>query len=133
MLIVEEDARKSIRSVLVLGWLGRHGVMLQRYRLQIYDQRSSEVSNQIFPLQTSTYYTDTISLSGDRVAYQRSFEVLEAILLENSLEHVYQNIWASEGIYDNNRRMVFYMQVVQCNDDLEFLETGWDIYTLVYL
>ena len=122
-----------------LGWGETHeiGHNLQRSRLKIHGGRSSEVSNQIFPLHKHvTYYADTgISLSEDRVAYQDVFEILqESMLQEDPTSYVYENIWASEGIYDNNsERMTFYMQVVHCNDALEFLETGWDIYTLMYL
>jgi hypothetical protein len=122
-----------------LGWGETHeiGHNLQRGRLQIYEARSSEVSNQIFPLRKhSTYYEDTgISLSGDRVSYEAVFDTLQASVQQQSpFDFVYENIWAADGIYDNNsERMVFYMQVVHCNSDLEFLETGWDIYTLMYL
>jgi len=122
-----------------LGWGETHeiGHNLQRGRLGIHGGRSSEVSNQIFPLHKhATYYTDTgVALSGDRVAYQTVFEILqESVFQEDPFSYVYENIWAAEGIYDNNaERMAFYMQVVHCNDELDFLESGWDIYTLMYL
>ncbi|MEC7988123.1 MAG: ImpA family metalloprotease [Myxococcota bacterium] len=122
-----------------LGWGETHeiGHNLQRGRLGIYGGRSSEVSNQIFPLHKhATYYKDTgIALSGDRVAYQDVFDTLQASVNQaDPFSYVYETIWANEGIYDNNaERMVFYMQVVHCHDDLEFLESGWDVYTLMYL
>lgn len=122
-----------------LGWGESHeiGHNLQRQRLDIYGGRSSEVSNQIFPLHKHTsYYLDTeIALSQDNVADKSTFDILQASILEDDpFDYAYQQIWASEGIYDNNsQRMAFYMQVVHRNADLDYLESGWDVYTLMYL
>jgi hypothetical protein len=122
-----------------LGWGETHeiGHNLQRSRLKIYDGRSSEVSNQIFPLHKHlNYYLDTgTSLSADRVNYSGTFDTLQQSISETDpVAFVYENIWASEGIYDNNNeRMSFYVQLVHCNNDLPHIADGWDIYTLMYL
>ena len=122
-----------------LGWGETHeiGHNLQRSRLKIHEGRSNEVSNQIFPLHKHwVYQLDSgLSLSADRVDYRGTFEILQQSMLEpNPQEYVYQNIWAAEGVYDNNsERMAFFVQLVHCNDDLEQFESGWDLYTALYL
>ena len=122
-----------------LGWGETHeiGHNLQRYRLKIHDGRSSEVSNQIFPLHKHWIYQldSGISLSADRVDYQGTFDILQQSVLEtNPSEYVFETVWAADGVYDNNsERMAFFMQLVHCNENLEHIETGWDVYTLMYL
>ena len=122
-----------------LGWGETHeiGHNLQRSRLGIYGGRSSEVSNQIFPLHKHwSYYAETgIAMSGDRVDYMGTFDLLQqAQQTADPTASVYDALWSAEGIYDNNaERMAFFMQIVHHSDGLEFLQTGWDIFTLMYL
>ena len=122
-----------------LGWGETHeiGHNLQRGRLSIYGGRSSEVSNQIFPLHKHwSFRADGgESLSADRPSYLATFEILQsAASSADPAGETYEAIWSAEGIYDNNgERMVFYMQVVHGSDDVPWLESGWDVYTLMYL
>ena len=103
----------------------------------VHEGRSSEVSNQIFPLHKHwIYYIDSQeALSATRVDYQGSFDILQdAQRQPNPVDYVYDQLWASTGIYDNNSlRMAFYMQLVHCNDDVQHFQSGWDLYTLMYL
>jgi immunomodulating metalloprotease len=122
-----------------LGWGETHetGHNLQRSRLGIYEGRSSEVSNQIYPLHKHYIFNQDSgeSLSPDRSAYKTTFDVLQASVGEaDPVQYVYEAIWESEGIYDNNNeRIAFYMEVVHINEDLLFLDSGWELYTLMYL
>ena len=122
-----------------LGWGETHeiGHNLQRARLGIYDGRSSEVSNQIFPLHKHYMFAleSGESLSPNRSAYKETFDILQASVAEaDPVQYVYEAIWSNEGIYDNNNeRIAFYMQVVHTNDHIEFLDSGWELYTMMYL
>lgn len=126
-------------ALIPLGWGETHeiGHNLQRGRLMVHGNRSGEVSNQIFPIHKHVTYGQESgeSLSPERSAYRTTFDVLQAsVAQDDPWSHVFDAIWAGEGIYDNNNeRIAFYMQVVHLNDDVEPLETGWDVYTLMYL
>jgi hypothetical protein len=124
-----------------LGWGETHeiGHNLQRPRLGIYEGKSSEVSNQIFPLHKGfQYLADTgIQPSTNSVGYQATFEWLQqGALTDDPSGYVYDRLWAGEGIYDQNgERMAFYMQVVHTSEDIMAARggNGWDVYTLMYL
>ena len=122
-----------------LGWGETHeiGHNLQRSRIRIYGGRSSEVSNQIFPLHKhQSWAADTgESLSSDRSDYRYVFDTLQAAALTSgATQAVYEDIWEAEGTYDNNGdRMNFYLQLVHRSEDVAWLSSGWDIYTMMYL
>lgn len=122
-----------------LGWGETHeiGHNLQTGRIRIYGGRSNEVSNQIFPLHKhATWAADTgESLSGDRSDYEYIFEALQASTTTGDpVQTVYELIWEADGTYSNNGdRMNFYLQVAHRSDDVTWLDSGWDVYTLMYL
>lgn len=122
-----------------LGWGETHeiGHNLQRGRIRIYGGRSNEVSNQVFPLHKHvTWAQDTgESLSPDRSDYQLVFDTLQAASTTGDpTQAVYEALWEAEGTYDNNGdRMNFYLQLVHRSDDVGWLDSGWDVYTLLYL
>ncbi|MCO4768962.1 MAG: ImpA family metalloprotease [Deltaproteobacteria bacterium] len=122
-----------------LGWGETHeiGHNLQRGRIKIYGGRSNEVSNQIFPLHKHvTWAEDTgESLSADRSDYRFIFDLLqEASDDADPTATVYDAIWAADGTYSNNGdRMNFYLQLAHRSDDVAWLDSGWDVYTLMYL
>jgi hypothetical protein len=121
------------------GWGESHelGHNQQQQILNIYDDRSGEVSNNLFPLrmnwrvlhEKNTYVEDT-------VGYRSAFNMINAGRTNaNPLEARYQSIWGSpEYAAQNNERMAFYMQWVhywhaRVNDEAR----AWDIVTLLYL
>ena len=122
-----------------LGWGETHeiGHNLQPKRLKIYEGKSTEVSNQIFPLFKHYTYKQEMgeSLSATRVKYQLTFEILQAALsTTDPVQHVYDAVWANDAYAANNgERMAFYVQLIHTSDALAFLNTGWDLYTLLYL
>lgn len=122
-----------------LGWGETHeiGHNLQRGRIRIYGGRSSEVSNQVFPLHKHvTWAQDTgESLSPDRSDYEFVFDTLQAATATGDpTQAVYEALWEGDGTYDNNGdRMNFYLQFVHRSDDVTWLDSGWDMYTLMYL
>ncbi|MBL90878.1 MAG: hypothetical protein CMH56_03590 [Myxococcales bacterium] len=122
-----------------LGWGETHeiGHNLQPGRLKIHGGQSTEVSNQIFPLHKHyVYQQDTDeSLSADRVAYSNTFNILQASVSENDpSQYVYDAIWSNESYAANNgERMNFYVQLIHTSDALDYLSSGWDLYTLLYL
>jgi immunomodulating metalloprotease len=122
-----------------LGWGETHeiGHNLQRGRLRIYDGRSGEVSNQIFPLHKHwAWKLDTgESLTPDRVDYRGVFDLFQASVgSEDPVGDAYADIWEdSSYAADNGKRMGLWMQMRHFAASLDQWETGWDIFTLMYL
>ncbi|MBT6177098.1 MAG: hypothetical protein HOI23_07600 [Deltaproteobacteria bacterium] len=124
-----------------LGWGETHeiGHNLQRSRINIYGGRTSEVSNQIFPLHKGFQYkldTGTASPTND-VGYRQTFDwIQEAQLTEDPTQYVYDRLWDGDGVYDqNSERMAFFMEVIHCNEDVMSPRggNGWDVFTAMYL
>lgn len=122
------------------GWGESHevGHNLQPSLLKIYADRSSEVSNNLFPLHKNWRllrdYND--DRSSTRVAYQSAFNMIKAAKAEaDPIEGTYQRIWGDAAYaVQNGERMAFYMQWVhywaeRTGSDAQ----GWDIITLLYL
>jgi hypothetical protein len=122
-----------------LGWGETHeiGHNLQRGRLKIYGGRSGEVSNQIFPLHKHwAWKRDTgESKTPDRVDYEGVFTTLQdAHGGGDPFGDAYEAIWADAGYAANNgARMGLWMQMRHYAASLERWETGWDLFTLMYL
>ncbi len=124
-----------------LGWGETHeiGHNLQRSRINIYGGRTSEVSNQIFPLHKGFQYKlDTGEQpSTNAVGYRQAFDWMqEAQNTDDPTQYVYERLWEGDGVYDqNSERMAFFMEVIHCNDDVmaERGGTGWDVFTAMYL
>lgn len=124
-----------------LGWGETHeiGHNLQRSRMNIYGGRTSEVSNQIFPLHKGFQYkldTGTAPRTNE-VGYRQAFDWMqEAQRTDDPTQYVYERLWQGDGVYDqNSERMAFFMEVIHCNDDVMELRggSGWDVFTAMYL
>lgn len=116
-----------------LGWGENHemGHNLQPARLKIYAGRSTEVSNNIFPLHTQWKWTVNQGLSKHpdqtRPANQAAFTILQAAIKAGTAANASHPLWSGTGTYDNAfERLSFYMQ-------LAYTQQSWDIYTKMYL
>lgn len=124
-----------------LGWGETHeiGHNLQRSRMNIYGGRTSEVSNQIFPLHKGFQYKlDTATaVDTNSVGYRQAFDWMqEAQRTDDPTQYVYERLWEGGGVYDqNSERMAFFMEVIHCNDDVMSPRggSGWDVFTAMYL
>lgn len=124
-----------------LGWGETHeiGHNLQRPRMNVYGGRTSEVSNQIFPLHKGFQYKlDTGNQPGtNAVGYRQTFDWMqEAQNTDNPTQYVYERLWEGDGVYDqNSERMAFFMEVIHCNDDVMAPRggSGWDVFTAMYV
>ena len=116
-----------------LDWGESHemGHNLQRDRLQIYDDRTGEVSNNIFPLHTQWQWTVAKGLakhpSQTRPSNQAAFNMLQNAVNLGTPSNGSHPLWSGTGTYDNAfERLSFYMQ-------LAYTHQSWDIYTKIYL
>ncbi len=116
-----------------LGWGENHemGHNLQRARLKIYEGRSTEVSNNIFPLHTQWQWTLDQGLSKHpsqtRPANQEAFTILQAARKAGTAADTKHPLWSGTGTYDNAfERLSFYMQ-------LAYSQQSWGVYTKLYL
>ncbi|MEB4590957.1 ImpA family metalloprotease [Candidatus Thiothrix sp. Deng01] len=116
-----------------LGWGENHemGHNLQRARLKIYAGRSTEVSNNMFPLHTQWAWTVAHGLgkhpSQTRPANREAFTILQNAIRAGKPANSSHPLWAGTGIYDNAfERLAFYMQ-------LAYTQQSWDLYTKLSL
>jgi hypothetical protein len=124
------DSGSSIRP---LDWGENHemGHNLQRTRLKIYNGRSTEVSNNIFPLHTQWKWTVASVLtkhpSQTRPANSAAFGILQAAIKAGKAADANHPLWVGSGTYDNAfERLSFYMQ-------LAYTQQSWEIYTKLYI
>ena len=124
------DSSSSIRA---LDWGENHemGHNLQRARLKIYNGRSTEVSNNIFPLHTQWKWTVTSGLnkhpSQTRPANSAAFNILQAAIKAGKAADANHPLWMGNGTYDNAfERLSFYMQ-------LAYTQQSWEVYTKLYI
>jgi hypothetical protein len=124
------DSGSSIRP---LDWGENHemGHNLQRTRLKIYNGRSTEVSNNIFPLHTQWKWTIASGLtkhpSQTRPANSAAFGILQAAIKAGKAADANHPLWVGSGTYDNAfERLSFYMQ-------LAYTQQSWEIYTKLYI
>lgn len=124
------DSDSGIRP---LDWGENHemGHNLQRSRLKIYDGRSVEVSNNIFPMHTQWKWTVDNKLakhpSQTRPNYPSAFKILQAAISTGTLANANHPLWSGTGTYDNAfERLAFYIQ-------LAYSEQSWDFYTKAYI
>ena len=122
------------------GWGESHelGHNLQRNLLKIHGGRSTEVSNNIFPLHKNwrLLAEKSADLSITRIAYRSTFDTLKAgAASDNAYQVAYDAIWADDSYAaDNGARMAFYAQLPQLWREITGeASRGWDIYTLLYL
>lgn len=123
-----------------MGWGESHeiGHNLQRGRLKIYDGRSGEVSNNIFPSYKGwQYYQNTgIKLghctSGAHTALYAWLQ--DAYKSGDPKQTLYNRLWSQTGTYDNaGERLGFYLQLAFAANATPGLDNGWQIFTLMYL
>ncbi len=122
------------------GWGESHevGHNLQKGLLQVYDGRSTEVSNNLFPAHKNWRMFEEMAYNEGKgwTGYVSAFNMIKAARAEaDPVEGAYQRIW-SDATYaaEGNERLAFYLQWVhywaQRHADMA---TGWDIVTLLYL
>lgn len=115
-----------------LDWGENHemGHNLQRNRLKIYNGKSSEVSNNIFPLHTLWQATQDKGLttaSIDRPNHQNAFKILQTNIAANTPANSSHPLWSGTGTYDLAfERLSFYIQLM-------YTEGSWDFYTKMYI
>ncbi len=116
-----------------IGWGESHemGHNLQIAHLKIYSGRSTEVSNNIFPVNTiRTYAID----SGEDTYYYRSADAFVTLFNKSNEVHVNGGdassnnwLWQGTGVYDNAfDRLNVYMQMMYAAEDYE-------VYTKMYI
>jgi immunomodulating metalloprotease len=126
-----------------LGWGETHeiGHNLQRARTKIYDDRSGEVSNNIYPAHKIMAYNraenPATPLTRDVGATQNVFNVLVASMQSGaSATHVYDAVWSNAAYAANNSfRLAFYRQLVEYarHYNPAIFTDGWELYTLMHL
>ncbi len=124
------DASWSIEPT---GWGDSHeyGHNLQRARLKIYGGRSTEVSNNIFPLHTNWDYLVNHNLTShpdlNVPDSLNAYTQLQTEIKKGTLANIEHPMWSEDGIYDNVFvRLSFYNQ-------LPFIHGSWDIFTKLYI
>ncbi len=122
------------------GWGESHevGHNQQKGMHKVYDDRSTEVSNNLFPLHKGWRMLSEMGYNtGDtRVSYLSAFNMIKAAKLQaDPVEAAYQSIWGNAAYaVQNGERMAFYMQWVHYWAQRQVsIATGWDIITLLYL
>lgn len=114
------------------GWGENHemGHNLQRGRLKIYDGRSSEVSNNIFPLHTSWISAlDKNLATGDTSTppHKDAYKIIQDAIAANIAPSIDHPLWVGSGVYDNAfQRLSFYIQLI-------YSQQSWDFYTKLYI
>lgn len=122
------------------GWGESHelGHNLQQGMLDIYADRSGEVSNNLFPLHKKWRIFRELGANNEdtRVGYRSAFDMIAAAAAEtDKVGGAYSRIWGSDAYAVQNReRMAFYMQWVHYWEERTADQTrGWDMVTLLYL
>jgi hypothetical protein len=127
-------------GVMPRGWGESHelGHNQQPSMLRVYDRRTIEVSNNIFPLHKDWRLLRElgVDLDRDRLAYRSVFDMIVAARPEaDPIEGAYRRIWGSAAVYDQNgERMAFYIQWVHYWEERTGDKTrGWELITQLYL
>jgi len=115
------------------GWGDSHeyGHNLQRARLKIYADRSTEVSNNIFPLHTNWLYLNDHDIpvhpSINSPKTTETYAILQEAIKNSTPANINHPLWVETGRYDKaSERLSFYQQLV-------FVHRSWDIFTKLYL
>lgn len=127
-----------------LGWGEAHeiGHNLQTAWTKIYDQRSIEVSNNIFPLHVGylKFQEEGIKLhecsNRQESSLARTYQILQDGYNQNDpINYVYEKIWSSDAYAAQaGERLNFYIHLARFADLYsDELNSGWDIFTIMYL
>jgi hypothetical protein len=119
--------------IMPLGWGENHemGHNLQRRLLKVYGSRTTEVSNNIFPLHTSWLWAQRQGLEQHptqrRPSHEQAFNLLQAAIAAGTPATINHPLWAQTGIYDKAfERLSFYLQLV-------YTDQSWDLITRLYI
>jgi immunomodulating metalloprotease len=119
-----------------LGWGDAHeiGHNLQRDRLKVYGDASTEVSNNIFPVHSRwRFSTEGV---GQKYGWDLNFKGTYAMLQSaqkqaNPRSAMYDALWVKGDLF---QRLIFYWQLAMNNANVTILgDQGWDLYRLLYL
>ena len=125
-----------------LGWGESHeiGHNLQKNRLNIYADQSTEVSNNIFPVHKQMQFNKAtapaVALTRNGTSAKQAFDTIKASMATaDPSTHVYNAIWSDTAYAANNGlRLSFYRQLAELSRHYNPNFTdGWELYTLLYL
>jgi hypothetical protein len=122
------------------GWTESHelGHILQKTMLNVYDRKTTEVSNNIFPMHKywQILRESGVDLDTKRVDYRSAFNMLVAARQDaDPSAGAYRRIWGSDAYAaQDSERLAFYLQWVHYWEERTGDKArGWDIFTLLYL
>lgn len=122
------------------GWGESHelGHNLQQGALNVYTDRSAEVSNNLFPLHKNWRLLRElgVDLEKGRVDYRSAFDMIVAARAEaDPVQGAYRRIWGSaEYAAQNGERLAFYVQWIHYwAERTGDKARGWELFTQLYL
>ncbi|TCI03776.1 hypothetical protein EZV61_09590 [Corallincola luteus] len=108
------------------------GHNLQPARLRIHGGKSGEVSNNIFPLRARMRYGQTYGIAATGHTWDQGYK-LAFNMIQDALKNGDTNqLWLS-GNNLFHERLAFYIQLMHMGDQLDYLDDGWQLITLIYL
>jgi hypothetical protein len=116
------------------GWGEHHemGHNFQPGRLRINGGASGEVSNNIFPLRARMRYVQKYGREATDhkkdVGYKLAFEMIQDAIKAGEQPRIF---YSDGGGLDE--RLAFYIQMFHKGSELDFLDDGWDLFTLLYV
>ncbi len=123
----------SSAPIMPVDWGENHemGHNLQRGRTKIYDGRSTEVSNNIYPMHTQWQWAKDHSLikhpTQTRPANEEAFRLLQTAIAAGTAPSINHPLWTQSGTYDKAfERLSFYIQLV-------YTQGSWDLYTKLHI
>lgn len=126
-----------------LGYGESHemGHNMQRHRLNFYGARSTETSNNIFPVYTAYRWMQDQGLTQNtRIRLpdpRKAYAQLQTSILNQAVANIGHPIWQDSQIYVNSDvRLSLYLQLAYIHDQWEYDSNtdanGWDVYTKLY-
>lgn len=119
-----------------LGWGDAHeiGHNLQRPRLKIYGDVSTEVSNNIFPVHERWRFSNAGvgQKYGWDLDFKGTYGLLQAAKKQaNPRSAMYTSLWVNGSLF---QRLIFYWQLAMNNASVSGLgDQGWDLFRILYI
>ncbi|TCI03775.1 hypothetical protein EZV61_09580 [Corallincola luteus] len=108
------------------------GHNLQPQRLKINGGMSGEISNNIFPLRARMRYGQTYGIAASGHTWDEGYEKAFKMIQEAINNGEQNQLWVDP---DNlfHERLAFYIQLMHMGDQLDYLDDGWQLITLIYI